>query len=73
MFKFSPNKIGMIFTPMEKAIWPQWNVSPWFITSMEKVRFQKKFLLETVMVMVKDKRKCNKKMQCQYKLVLCIT
>ena len=50
---------------MEKALWRQWNIPPWFIASMNKAWFYERFSFEVVMVMVKDKIKCNKKMQCQ--------
>ena len=57
---------------MENTLWRQWNVLPWFITAMEKAWFYKRFLFEEVMAMVKDKRKYNKKIQFQLKLMLWI-
>ena len=52
-------------TPMENVLWRQWKIPPWFIVPLEKVWFYKRLFLEMVIVMVKYKRKCSKKMQCQ--------
>ena len=38
---------------MEKALWPQENVTSWF---MEKARFYKRLFFEVVIVMVKEKK-----------------
>ena len=43
---------------MEKALWPQENVTSWFIAPMEKARFYKRLFFEVVIVMVKEK-KCS--------------
>ena len=41
---------------MEKALWPQENVTSWFIAPMEKARFYKRLFFEVVIVMVKEKK-----------------
>ena len=50
---------------MEKALWPQWNITAWFIGQVEKVWFHEKSFFELLMVMVKEERKYNKKMKFQ--------
>ena len=41
---------------MEKALWLQWNISPWFIAPVEKVWFYEKLFFEVAMVMVKKEK-----------------
>ena len=43
-------------TPMEKALWPQWNTPSWFIAPMEKAWFYERLFFEVVIVMMKDKK-----------------
>ena len=52
---------------MDKELWTQWNIPSYFIASMEKTWFYE------IIVMVNDKKRCPIKIQCQSKLVLCIT
>ena len=40
---------------------------------MEKAWFYEILFFQVVIVMVKDKKRCTIKVQCQSKLVLCIT
>ena len=47
--------------PMEKALWSQWNIATWFIASVEKAWFYERLLFEVVIVMVKDKKRQNKR------------
>ena len=54
MVKHSPNGI---ITPLEKALWPQWRITPLFLAPMEKARFYEKLFFELVIVMVRDKKK----------------
>ena len=61
MFKLSSNRKGMIFSPNGKSIMAPMEHTPWFVVSMKKVWFYKRFFFEVVMVMVKDKIKYNKK------------
>ena len=51
--------------PMENALWCQWNIPPWFIDPGVKAWFFKILFFEVVMIILKDKRKYNKKIQCQ--------
>ena len=61
---------------MEKALWPQWNVTSWFIAPMAKAWFYERLFFEVVVFMVKHKKiqykRCNFN-QFQSKPVLCIT
>ena len=41
---------------MEKALWPQENVTSWFIAPTEKAWFYKRLFFEVVIVMVKEKK-----------------
>ena len=52
---------------MVNALWRQWNIPPWLIVPMEKAWFHVRFFFEAAIVMIKDTRKCDKKMQCQKK------
>ena len=40
---------------MEKGLWRQWNIPPWFKAAMEKAWFYERFFFKFVMVMVKKK------------------
>ena len=51
----------------EKALWLQWNIPSRFIALMEKAWFYERLFYEVVSVHT------VLKMQCQSKLVLCIT
>ena len=45
---------------MEKALWPQGNITSWFIDPIEKAWLYKRLSFEVVIVMVKDKRHIKK-------------
>ena len=53
---------------MEKVLRCQWNISSWLIAPRVKTWFYKRFFSEVVMVMVKDKRKYNKKISISIKI-----
>ena len=38
--------------PVEKALWLQWKIRPWFIAPMEKAWFYEKFFFKVVVVVV---------------------
>ena len=40
--------------PVEKALWRQWNIPPWFVAPMEKKWFMEDYFFEEVMTPVKD-------------------
>ena len=61
MFKQAPMEKASFMaewniTPMEKALWPKWSISWWFIAPMEKAWFYERLFLELVTVIVKDKK-----------------
>ena len=58
---------------MDKELCPQWNIPSKFLAPMEKAWFYEILFFQVVIVMVKDKKRCTIKVQCQSKLVLCIT
>ena len=41
---------------MEKALWPQWSITPLFLAPREKAQFYEKLFFELVIVMVKDEK-----------------
>ena len=41
---------------MEKALWPHWSISLWFIAPMVKVWFYERMFFEVVTALVKDKK-----------------
>ena len=41
---------------MEKALWPQWSITPLFLAPMEKAQFYEKLFFVLVIVIVKDKK-----------------
>ena len=55
----------MDYSPNGKGIMMPMDIPSWFIAPKEKAWFYKRFFFETVMVMVNNKRKGNKKIQCQ--------
>ena len=42
--------------PMEKALWPQRNITLWVIAPMQKAWFYKRLFFEVAIAMVKDKK-----------------
>ena len=42
--------------PMEKALWPQRNITLWVIAPMEKAWFYKRLFFEVAIAMVKEKK-----------------
>ena len=64
LFKLRPNGEGMLFG--SSGIQPQWKsiMVPMEYSPMEEAWFYIRLFFEVVMVMVKDKRKYNKKIQC---------
>ena len=57
--------VSIEYGPNGKVIMAPIYIPLWLIASMEKAWFYKRFFFKVVMVMVKDKRKYNKKMQIQ--------
>ena len=46
----------MEYSTNKKALWPQWNISPWFIVAIGKTWFYERLFFEVVIIMVKDKK-----------------
>ena len=44
--------------PMDKELWPQWNIPSQFMNPMEKVSFYEILFFQMVIVMVKYKKRC---------------
>ena len=65
MLKLSSNEKGMIFGPNDKRIIAPMEHTPMVYILNEKCMVYERFFFEVVMVIVKDERKYNKKMQCQ--------
>ena len=65
MLKLSSNEKGMIFGPNDKRIMAPMEHTPMVYGLNKKCMVYERFFFEVVMVMVKDERKYNKKMQCQ--------
>ena len=56
---------AMEYSPNEKGIAVPMEYTPMVYNLTEKAWFYERFFFEVAMVMVRDKRKYNKKMQCQ--------
>ena len=52
MFKYIPNGKSMVYDPMDKELWLQWNIPSYFIAPVEKAWFYE------IIVMAKDKKRC---------------
>ena len=52
MFKYIPNGKSMVYGPMDKELWLQWNIPSYFIAPVEKAWFYE------IIVMEKDKKRC---------------
>ena len=53
----SPMKNTGFMVLMEKELWPQWNVPPWFIASVAKLWFYEILFFQGTILMVKDKKR----------------
>ena len=53
MFKYIPNGKSMVYDPMDKELWLQWNIPSYFIAPVEKAWFYE------IIVMAEDKKRCT--------------
>ena len=52
-------KKAWFMVPMDKELWPQWNIPSSFIAPMEKVWFYEVLFFQMVIVMVTVKKSCT--------------
>ena len=53
MFKYIPNGKSMVYDPMDKELWLQWNIPSYFIAPVEKAWFYE------IIVIAEDKKRCT--------------